>query len=162
LSRVWVVADVYESDLPHVRIGSAAQVTINGQTLEGKVAFIAPVVTAPTRTASVRIELENKSGALRPDMYAEVVLQDPSGIVLVIVGVLVAVGVWSVQHIAVDALPDLSDTQVIVFSKWDRSPDVIEDQVTYPIISSLLGAPHVKAIRGFSDFGFSYVYVIFD
>jgi len=84
------------------------------------------------------------------------------GIVLVITGAFVAIGVWCVQHVAVDALPDLSDTQVIILSKWDRSPDVIEDQVTYPIITSLLGAPHVKAIRGFSDFGYSYVYVVFD
>ena len=83
-------------------------------------------------------------------------------IVLVIVSALVAGGVWSIQNIAVDALPDLSDTQVIVYSKWDRSPDIIEDQVTYPIITSLLGAPKVKSIRGFSDFGFSYVYVIFE
>ena len=84
------------------------------------------------------------------------------GIVLVIVAVLVAIGVWSIQRIAIDALPDLSDTQVIIFSKWDRSPDIIEDQVTYPITTALLGAPRVKAIRGFSDFGYSYVYVIFD
>jgi len=84
------------------------------------------------------------------------------GIVVIVVGALVAIGVWSIQHIAVDALPDLSDTQVIVFSKWDRSPDIVEDQVTYPITTALLGAPHVKAIRGFSDFGYSYVYVIFD
>ena len=83
-------------------------------------------------------------------------------IVLVIVAALIAGGVWSLQNIAVDALPDLSDTQVIVYSKWDRSPDIIEDQVTYPIITSLLGAPKVKSIRGFSDFGFSYVYVIFE
>jgi Cu(I)/Ag(I) efflux system membrane protein CusA/SilA len=83
-------------------------------------------------------------------------------IVLMIVAVLLAVGVWSIQNIALDALPDLSDTQVIVYSKWDRSPDIIEDQVTYPIITSLLGAPRVKAIRGFSDFGYSYVYVIFE
>ncbi len=67
----------------------------------------------------------------------------------------------TLARIRLDALPDLSDTQVIVYSRWDRSPDIIEDQVTYPIISSLLGAPKVKAIRGFSDFGFSYVYVIF-
>jgi Cu(I)/Ag(I) efflux system membrane protein CusA/SilA len=84
------------------------------------------------------------------------------GLVVIVVAALVAIGVWSIQHIAIDALPDLSDTQVIVFSKWDRSPDIVEDQVTYPIITSLLGAPHVKAIRGFSDFGYSYVYVIFD
>jgi Cu(I)/Ag(I) efflux system membrane protein CusA/SilA len=63
--------------------------------------------------------------------------------------------------IRLDALPDLSDTQVIVYSRWDRSPDIIEDQVTYPIVSGLLGAPRVKAVRGFSDFGYSFVYVIF-
>jgi Cu(I)/Ag(I) efflux system membrane protein CusA/SilA len=83
-------------------------------------------------------------------------------LVLTVTAVLVALGVWSMSNVALDALPDLSDTQVIVYSKWDRSPDIIEDQVTYPIITSLLGAPHVKAIRGFSDFGYSYVYVVFD
>src|SRR5512145_1079204 len=69
---------------------------------------------------------------------------------------------WSMRTIPLDALPDLSDTQVIVYSRWDRSPDIVEDQVTYPITTALLGAPRVKAIRGFSDFGFSYVYVIFE
>ncbi|MBI4211758.1 MAG: efflux RND transporter permease subunit, partial [Deltaproteobacteria bacterium] len=54
------------------------------------------------------------------------------------------------------------DTQVIVYSKWDRSPDILEDQVTYPIVTALLGAPRIKAIRGITDFGFSYVYVIFE
>jgi copper/silver efflux system protein len=83
---------------------------------------------------------------------------------IVLLGV-VAIGAIAFEllgEIRLDALPDLSDTQVIVFSKWDRSPDIIEDQVTYPIVSGLLGAPGVKAIRGFSDFGFSYVYVIFE
>ena len=61
-----------------------------------------------------------------------------------------------------DAIPDLSDTQVIVYSRWDRSPDIIEDQVTYPIVTAMLGAPKVKDVRGFSDFGFSYVYIIFE
>src|ERR1700693_5962142 len=83
-------------------------------------------------------------------------------IVLALTSAAIFAGAWSVSHIALDALPDLSDTQVIVYSRWDRSPDIIEDQVTYPIITSMLGAPKVKAIRGFSDFGFSYVYVIFD
>ena len=69
---------------------------------------------------------------------------------------------YCVKNISLDAIPDLSDTQVIVYSRWDRSPDIIEDQVTYPIITALLGAPKVKTIRGFSDFGFSYVYVIFE
>jgi Cu(I)/Ag(I) efflux system membrane protein CusA/SilA len=66
------------------------------------------------------------------------------------------------RNIPLDALPDLSDTQVIVYTKWDRSPDIVEDQVTYPIVTSLLGAPKVKAVRGLTDFGFSYVYVIFE
>lgn len=83
---------------------------------------------------------------------------------LVVAACLVALmgAYWSMRNIPLDALPDLSDTQVIVYSRWDRSPDIIEDQVTYPITTALLGAPKVKAIRGFSDFGYSYVYVIFE
>ncbi|TAL17924.1 efflux RND transporter permease subunit [bacterium] len=81
---------------------------------------------------------------------------------LIGIAVLCAFAWFTLSQIRLDALPDLSDTQVIVYSKWDRSPDIIEDQVTYPIVSALLGAPHIKAIRGFSDFGFSYVYVIFE
>jgi Cu(I)/Ag(I) efflux system membrane protein CusA/SilA len=82
-------------------------------------------------------------------------------LVLIFTVVMISASFWSVKHIPLDAIPDLSDTQVIIYSRWDRSPDIIEDQVTYPIVSALLGAPQVKAIRGFSDFGFSYVYVIF-
>src|SRR5512140_1545970 len=73
-----------------------------------------------------------------------------------------ALGWWSMNHVALDAIPDLSDTQVIVYSRWDQSPDVVENQVTYPIVSAMLGAPKVKAVRGFSDFGYSYVYVVFE
>ncbi len=83
-------------------------------------------------------------------------------LVIAAVAVVLALSVWTMKNIPLDALPDLSDTQVIVYSRWDRSPDILEDQVTYPITTALLGAPRVKAIRGFSDFGFSYVYVIFD
>jgi len=82
-------------------------------------------------------------------------------LVLILTGVAVLGAVWAVRNIPIDAIPDLSDTQVIIYSRWDRSPDILEDQVTYPIVSALLGAPKVKAIRGFSDFGYSYVYVIF-
>ena len=82
-------------------------------------------------------------------------------IVLTFVLAAMIAAVWSVKNIPLDAIPDLSDTQVIIYSRWDRSPDIIEDQVTYPIVTAMLGAPNVKAIRGFSDFGFSYVYVIF-
>ncbi|HBB68085.1 MAG TPA: CusA/CzcA family heavy metal efflux RND transporter [Elusimicrobia bacterium] len=84
--------------------------------------------------------------------------------VLVLIFALAAVagGVYCAKNTNLDAIPDLSDTQVIVYSKWDRSPDIVEDQVTYPVITSLLGLPKVKTVRGFSDFGFSYVYVIFE
>ena len=82
-------------------------------------------------------------------------------LVLLGVAALCVMAFYTLKQIRLDALPDLSDTQVIIYSRWDRSPDIIEDQVTYPIISALLGAPKIKAIRGFSDFGFSYVYVIF-
>ena len=82
-------------------------------------------------------------------------------LILALTFVAILSAVWSLRSIPLDAIPDLSDTQVILYSRWDRSPDIIEDQVTYPIASALLGAPRVKAIRGFSDFGFSYVYVIF-
>jgi len=82
-------------------------------------------------------------------------------IVLVLTAVALAGAVYSMRHVPLDAIPDLSDTQVIVYSRWDRSPDIIEDQVTYPIVSALLGAPKVKAIRGLTDFGFSYVSIIF-
>ena len=83
-------------------------------------------------------------------------------IVLLFVGMATLAGLWSIKNITLDAIPDLSDTQVIIYSRWDRSPDIMEDQVTYPIISSLLGVPKVKDIRGFSDFGYSYVYIIFE
>jgi len=82
-------------------------------------------------------------------------------LVLIFTAVAVAGAVHWMRQMPLDAIPDLSDTQVIIYSRWDRSPDIIEDQVTYPIVTAMLGAPKVKAIRGYSDFGFSYVYVIF-
>ena len=82
--------------------------------------------------------------------------------VFIMAGAAVLGGVVAMNNLPLDAIPDLSDTQVIIFSKWDRPPQVIEDQVTYPIVSALLGAPKVKDIRAFSDYGFSYVYVIFE
>ncbi len=83
-------------------------------------------------------------------------------LVFILVGFAVAAGIWSMLNVPLDAIPDLSDTQVIVYSRWDRSPDIMEDQVTYPIVTTMLGAPRVKAVRGFSDFGYSFVYIIFD
>jgi len=82
--------------------------------------------------------------------------------VLLVTGIAVAFAIEALRNIPLDAIPDLSDTQVIIYSRWDRSPDILEDQVTYPIVSSLVGAPRVKAVRGVSDFGYSFVYVIFE
>ncbi|HZY62809.1 MAG: cation transporter [Acidobacteriales bacterium 59-55] len=71
-------------------------------------------------------------------------------------------GIWSLQHVPLDALPDISDVQVIVHTNWaGQPPDVIEDQVTYPIVTSMLAAPHVKAVRAQTMFGDSYVYIVF-
>lgn len=72
-------------------------------------------------------------------------------------------GVWAIRNTPLDAIPDLSDTQVIIFTEWEgRSPDLIEDQITYPITSTLLAAPKVKVVRGFSFFGTSFIYAIFE
>jgi Cu(I)/Ag(I) efflux system membrane protein CusA/SilA len=83
-------------------------------------------------------------------------------IIFILVIVACIWGWWSMQRVSLDAIPDLSETQVIVYSRWDQSPDIMEDQVTYPIVTAMLGAPRVKAVRGFSDFGYSFVYVIFE
>ena len=72
-------------------------------------------------------------------------------------------GLWALGETPLDAVPDISDVQVIVATPWEgRSPDLIEDQVTYPIVTSLLSTPRVRIVRGFTDFGISYVYVIFE
>ena len=84
-------------------------------------------------------------------------------IVLLIAAGLFAYGVFSIQKNPIDAIPDLSENQVIVFTEWmGRSPQVIEDQVTYPLVSNLQGIPKIKNIRGSSMFGMSFVYVIFE
>ena len=72
-------------------------------------------------------------------------------------------GVWAMTATPLDAVPDISDVQVIVFTEWmGRSPTLVEDQVTYPIVSKLIGTPHVTDVRGFSMFGMSFVYAIFE
>ena len=77
--------------------------------------------------------------------------------------VLTVWGIWAAAATPLDAVPDISDVQVIVSTEWmGRSPDLIEDQVTYPIVTALLSAPKVRTVRGFTDFGVSYVYVIFE
>lgn len=84
-------------------------------------------------------------------------------VVLLVAAGLFAYGIYSINKNPIDAIPDLSENQVIVFTEWmGRSPQVIEDQVTYPLVSNLQGIPKIKNIRGSSMFGMSFVYVIFE
>ena len=84
-------------------------------------------------------------------------------IVFLILFFAVVWGLWTLKNTPLDAIPDLSDTQVIIYTEWaGRSPDLVEDQITYPITSTLLAAPKVQAVRGFSFLGSSFIYVIFE
>jgi len=75
----------------------------------------------------------------------------------------IAWGYWALKHTSLDAIPDLSDTQVIIYTEWSgKSPDLVEDQITYPISSTLLAAPKVQVVRGFSFLGSSFIYAIFE
>ncbi|HMP84015.1 MAG TPA: efflux RND transporter permease subunit, partial [Verrucomicrobiota bacterium] len=83
--------------------------------------------------------------------------------ILISTVMLVAGGIYSVKNIPVDAIPDLSDVQVIVFTEFDgQAPNIVQDQVTYPITTKMLSVPHAKVVRGYSFYGFSFVYVIFE
>ncbi len=82
--------------------------------------------------------------------------------VFLLVGALTIGGVFCLRNTPLDAIPDLTDVQVIVFSQWEgRSPNLVEDQITYPIVTKLISAPNVRVVRGYSFFGYSFVYVIF-
>src|SRR5512144_63255 len=84
-------------------------------------------------------------------------------LVFLLVTFLTIWGIWAIYNTPLDAIPDLSDVQVIVYTEWTgRSPDLVEDQITYPIVSTLLAAPKVRAVRGKSFLGLSYVYAIFE
>ncbi|MCC7470418.1 efflux RND transporter permease subunit [Candidatus Nomurabacteria bacterium] len=84
-------------------------------------------------------------------------------LVILCVVLLAAWGAWAVLQVPLDAVPDLSDVQVIIYTEWSgRSPTLIEDQITYPVVTSLLAGPKVKRVRGVSEYGVSYVYVIFE
>lgn len=83
---------------------------------------------------------------------------------LVFTGTLALVlgGIWSLRRIPLDALPDISDVQVIIHTAWNEPPNIIEDQVTYPIVTSLIAAPRVRNVRAQTMFGDSYVFVVFE
>ncbi|MBU3992627.1 MAG: efflux RND transporter permease subunit, partial [Alphaproteobacteria bacterium] len=84
---------------------------------------------------------------------------------LVVIGVLalVGMGIWAVRSTPIDALPDLSDTQVIIRTSYPgQAPQIVENQVTYPLTTTMLSVPGAKTVRGYSFFGDSFVYVIFE
>src|SRR5579864_1078220 len=84
-------------------------------------------------------------------------------IVLLVIGGLVLGGIYSVKNIPLDAIPDLSDTQVIIYTPWEgQAPQIIQDQITYPITTKMLSVPRATVVRGYSFYGFSFVYVIFE
>jgi copper/silver efflux system protein len=84
-------------------------------------------------------------------------------LVLLLTGFIVLGGIWTIFNIRLDAIPDLSDVQVIVFTEYPgQAPQVVEDQVTYPLTTSMLAVPYAKVVRGYSFFGFSFVYIIFE
>jgi Cu(I)/Ag(I) efflux system membrane protein CusA/SilA len=83
--------------------------------------------------------------------------------VLLLTGFIIAGGVWATQHITVDAIPDLSDVQVIIKTEYPgQAPRIVEDQVTYPLTTAMLAVPQAKVVRGYSMFGTSFVYIIFE
>jgi len=84
-------------------------------------------------------------------------------LVIILTAALIFGGIWAIQNTAVDAIPDLSDVQVIIFTKYPgQGPQIVEDQVTYPLTSKMLSVPYAKDVRGYSFFGFSMVYIIFE
>src|SRR6188472_3640652 len=98
-------------------------------------------------------------------MIARVIAWSARNLLLVLFGTGFAVtaGLWALAHLPLDAIPDLSDTQVIVYTEYaGQAPQVVEDQVTYPLTTALLTVPRSKVVRGYSFFGSSFVYVVFE
>ena len=98
-------------------------------------------------------------------MIARLIEWSARNIMLVLIGTLfaVAAGLYAVKNSALDAIPDLSDTQVIVYTEYQgQAPQVVEDQVTYPLTTAMLTVPKSRVVRGFSFFGVSFVYIIFE
>src|SRR3982075_4595716 len=98
-------------------------------------------------------------------MIARLIGWSARNLMLILIGTVFAAasGIYALQHSALDAIPDLSDTQVIVYTEYKgQAPQVIEDQVTYPLTTAMLTVPKSKVVRGFSFFGVSFVYIIFE
>jgi len=83
-------------------------------------------------------------------------------VIIVTIGVIIG-GVIAMMHMPVDAIPDLSDVQVIIYTEYPgQAPQVVEDQVTYPLTTAMLSVPYAKVVRGYSFFGYSFVYILFE
>src|SRR5882762_6174259 len=98
-------------------------------------------------------------------MIARLIAWSARNLMLVLIATAFAVvgGIWALKTLPLDAIPDLSDTQVIVYTEFPgQAPQVVEDQVTYPLTTALLSVPRSKVVRGFSNFGVSFVYVVFE
>ena len=98
-------------------------------------------------------------------MIARLIGWSARNLILILIGTVfaTAAGIYALKHLPLDAIPDLSDTQVIVYTEYPgQAPQVIEDQVTYPLTTALLAVPRSKVVRGFSFFGVSFVYVVFE
>ena len=98
-------------------------------------------------------------------MIARLIRWSASNLMLILIGVVLATGfgLYAVSKVPLDAIPDLSDTQVIVYTEYSgQAPQVVEDQITYPLSTAMLSVPRSKVVRGFSFFGVSFVYVIFE
>ncbi|MGE0854222.1 MAG: efflux RND transporter permease subunit [Hyphomicrobiaceae bacterium] len=98
-------------------------------------------------------------------MIAALIRWSANNLILILIGAVLATGagIYALRHVPLDAIPDLSDTQVIIYTEYSgQAPQVIEDQVTYPLSTSMLSVPKSRVVRGFSFFGVSFVYVIFE
>src|SRR4029077_12181847 len=81
-------------------------------------------------------------------------------IVLILVGIGILISVYTIRTAPLDAIPDISDPQIVIYTKWPRSPQLLETQVTEPLVTALTGSPDIQSIRSTSHMGYSFIYVI--
>lgn len=177
LSRIWVYAQVFQDDVGRLKPNDAVEITTDaypGHKFHGRIESILPQVDLATRTVRVRLEVSNPDLKLKPGMYVNAefrinlgrqrrpadryLRQFPDRFRKPTAGC----GRFIHAAPARRECGRDSDVQVIIHTAWNgEPPDIIEDQVTYPIVTSLLAAPHIKAVRAQTMFGDSYVYVVF-
>uniref|UniRef100_A0A6I9QLD4 Uncharacterized protein LOC105037650 n=1 Tax=Elaeis guineensis var. tenera TaxID=51953 RepID=A0A6I9QLD4_ELAGV len=167
IRTVWLNAAVPEAQANLIRIGQGARIALSafpGESFTGKVTAILPITQPDSRTMTVRIELANRGGRLRPVIAAIIRAAIKRRRIIIAAALVLAVaGIVSLRNTPVDALPDLSDVQVIIRTSWPgQAPQIIENQVTTPVASTMLSVPGARVVRGYSFTGDSFVYVLFD